>query len=253
MGRLALVGAVALNPLIAFYGANGMSEALFLAAVLYTVRHLACWLDGREVGQLVRAGIGVATAYLIRYEAGAAAIAVIAVVAVASWSHARSGERGAAARPTRSSWACPSPPCSRFGAASWVFVGSPFETFTSVYGNSSQIALMSQWIALKTGQGTSAAPAFLATQVLALGPALLMLPFVAIALIRRSCPRRLAAAPLGAVLVFAGWAFFSGRSFGWLRFEIMAIPSPSSSRSVRVPGDARALRRRTSSLAVAVW
>ncbi len=251
-GRLALVGAVALNPLIAFYGANGMSEALFLAAVLYTVRHLACWLDGREVGQLVRVGIGVATAYLIRYEAGAAAIAVIAIVPVASWSRARSGERGAAAQADAIIVGMPfATVFALWAAASWVFVGSPFETFTSVYGNSSQIALMSQWISLKTGQGTSAAPAFLATQVLALGPALLILPLVAIALIRAKLPTpAVAAAPLGAVLAFAAWAFLSGRSFGWLRFEIMAIPL---AMIVAVGAGALAMRAfsgRTSSLAI---
>jgi len=91
--RLILVGAFALHPLVVYYGANGMSEAPFLFFLVLIVRYLARWLEHRATRSLVIAALGLAGAYLTRYEAAAAAAGAIAIVAAASAMAAPAGQR----------------------------------------------------------------------------------------------------------------------------------------------------------------
>src|SRR5207247_1561770 len=68
-----------------------------------------------------------------------------------------------------------------------IIVGSPCETFTSVYGGSSQIRLGIDYIREATGQGTSAGLVYLAQQLLGLEP---LLPFIALAAAAVALARR---------------------------------------------------------------
>lgn len=225
----ALAATFALHPMILLYAANGMSEAPFLFFLLAATRELLAWNRTREVRSLVWAGGALGLAYLARYEAAMAAVlAVLAVLAI-SWM------RSAASR--RERWEAASADAVIVGfpfgvsfagwaLASWIIVGSPFATFTSAYGNASQVGRASSALAQATGQGTEAAAGYFITQVAVLAP--LGIAFVLgatmIAGVRRNGASFIPLALFGGVLAFAGWAFLSGSSFGWLRFSITVIP-----------------------------
>ena len=200
---------------------------MFLFFLIVTIRYLSRWLGNPTTNSLVVAGLGLAGAYLTRYEAAAAAIAAIGLVAIVSAHRAPSGIRRMTGLADAATFALP------FGAAfalwslaSWIIVGSPFETFTSVYGNSSQVALSAEAIQSSTGRGFVDATVYAITQIQGLEPLLVVaLVLAGIAFLVRRDPRVLAAiAIFGAVLAFSLVAFATGKSFGWLRFYIAVVP-----------------------------
>jgi len=227
--RLALTGVFALHPMIAFYGGNGMSEAWLLFALAWATRRLASWLRSGRTADLVGCGVALAVAYLARYEAVAAAVAVPAVVLAASWLRAEGSrthrrrlalnDAGLVALPAAAAFAA-------WAALSWVIVGHPFETFSSTYGNSAQVELAGSYIAQTAGSGPEGRLAYVGEQVLWLAPALLLvLPLaLLVSLGRRGRPLLAPVAAFGSVLAFQTAAFAHGDTFGWLRFSICAIP-----------------------------
>jgi len=75
-----------LNPMILYYGANGMSEAMFILTLVVTVRYLGRWAQNGETVPLVVAAMALAAAYMTRYEAvvatagGAGAVVLISAL-----------------------------------------------------------------------------------------------------------------------------------------------------------------------------
>ncbi len=167
----------AFNPMIVYYGANGMSEAMFILTMLLTVRYLARWSRDRQIGSLVLAGIAMAAAYMTRYEAAVAAVAsVLSVVIVSSWS-GHGSWRDRLEEGLADAIVFLTPFAATFVAwaiASWLIVGNPFEQFTSVYGVVSQLNVAQTAVAQYTGQGTSAAYVWSARQLLGLEPGLIL-------------------------------------------------------------------------------
>ena len=71
--RLVLVALFAVNPMIVFYSANGMSEAMYLFTLVATTRYLLRWLRGpNDTKSLVYAAVMLGLAFLGRNEAVAA-------------------------------------------------------------------------------------------------------------------------------------------------------------------------------------
>lgn len=228
--RIAMTATLALHPLIVYYGANGMSEALFLLFLLWATVALVHWIRSPTATMhLISCGVALGLSYLTRYEAVGAAGLVIASVGMISFLHARGALGLRMSIASADAIIVTFPFAAAFlgwALASWVIVGSPFETFTSLYGNASQVALGAEGIQQVTGQGTPAADDYVAAQVLGIA---LALPIVgALAALTGLLGRRLEfvgpVAVLGGVLVFAAVAFLTGRSFGWLRFSISAVP-----------------------------
>lgn len=227
--RIVLTILFAVQPMILLYAANGTSEAMFLFFLLVTARYLMRWLDSRRVTSLAVAGLGLALAYWTRYEAVAAALAVVALVAAWGFLTTSGSRKDRTVTGLADGIVVGLPFTAAFALwalASWVIVGSPFETFTSIYGNSSQVSLASGWLRESTGQGTDSAGAYVLDQVIGLAPHLVALLAMASALaLWRRDPKILAVvAVMGGVLLFGAWAFLTGRSFGWLRFYIALIP-----------------------------
>jgi hypothetical protein len=221
----------ALHPLIVLYGANGMSEASFLFFLIFAARQLARWVHTQGVGELVWAGAGLALAYTTRYEAVAAAAAATALTFVAGVTFLRGsgGIRKRAPMALADAIVMGLPFAAAFGAwslASLIIVGSPFETFTSVYGGSNQIALSIEGIRQATGETPAAALGYAARQIIGLQP--LLLPIVgaaALAAVLRRDMRVLAIiAIFGSIILFSLALFLAGKSFGWLRFYIGVVP-----------------------------
>lgn len=226
VAALAISLAFAANPMIVLYGANGMSEAPFLFFLVMTTRQLTRWVATNQVRALAYAGVALGFAYLTRYETVAAVAFAAVLVAVVSYRRFRvdriSGAMGDVlivvlpAAFTFGLWAI----------ISWVIVGSPFETFTSIYGNSAQVARSVEGITAATGSTIPERVHYAASQLAVLVSAMVVVAAAAIAFAALRRDARLAAplAVFGGVITFALVAFISGSSFGWLRFYISVIP-----------------------------
>jgi hypothetical protein len=230
--RLAVTLLFALNPMILYYGANGMSEAMFILTMLICVRYMARWAQSGQVVPLALAGTAMAAAYLTRYEAVVAAIgAVGAVTIISAWRrHGEIRDRAAEGIADGVVFAAP------FGTvfvgwavASWLIVGDPFQQFTSAYGVVSQLQVAQGAVAQITGQGTSAAYWWIAHQILGLEPGIIVLLLLGLAVTfkGRHGLTMPAAAVLGSVVAFAVFGFLTGRTLGWLRYSIDVIPLAS--------------------------
>jgi hypothetical protein len=225
--RLALTACFALHPMIVLYGANSMSEAQFIFFLLLVVRYLMRWIRTNESGALVVTGLGLGLAYLTRYEAVAAAAAVLPIVAIASYVR---NVGNPSARLTLAVCDCLitcTPIAFAFvlwALASWLITGMPFQQFSSAYGNAAQLQAKGL---LHPGLGQEILWAREGISwMLALEP---LVAAVAVICIIRSLSRRdvsilLPAFVLGAVVVFMFWAYSTGTILRSLRYFIVVIP-----------------------------
>ncbi|WP_232547314.1 glycosyltransferase family 39 protein [Propioniciclava soli] len=224
--RFALTAAFALHPLTALSSADGASEAMFTFWCLLVVYPLLAWVRTRDPRELLWAGLALGLAYATRYEAVAPAAAV--VVGVLVWSAITAQERrwqfavndavlvGLPVLASFIGWA----------AASKLIVGEWFATFTSEYGNSAQVSAGRVSIDVSTGRGALPAVGYLLEQTLWMAPLLGALVLLAgiLAWRRREARVLVPLAVFGAVLIFADLVFVLGTSFGWLRFQVGAVP-----------------------------
>ncbi len=227
--RAAIVALFALHPMIIYYAANGMSEAIFMLTLVVAARYVARWLRDGSLAALVVSGIALALGYLTRYEAIPAALGAAALVGIAGALRARGTTRRRALTGLADATVLLVPVIAAFvgfAFASLVIVGNPFEQFTSVYGIVSQLALGAGDAHLQTGQGSAAGYVFIARQVVGLSPAVLALvPLGLIAGGRK--PNAAALAILGTLGMVVAWSVFgfvTGRTLGWLRYSIAVIP-----------------------------
>jgi hypothetical protein len=223
--RLLLTVLFGLHPMIVFYGANGMSEAPFLFFLILSTRCLAAWLATSRLEWQVYTGLSLGAAYLCRYEALPAGLGALAVVAIVSWTRAakNSEQRFATAFCDTAIVAAPFLlAVGVWAVASFVIVGHPFEQFSSIYGNGSQMRTLSF-------QHNLDAAISGVTQVLALEP--LVLAVFGLGLwnaIKQRDVRVLAVlAVLFPVLGFAAWAHMTGAVAPWIRYFIVVIPLSS--------------------------
>ena len=231
-GRLLVTLLFAFNPMIVYYAANGMSEAPFMLALLAAVRYLSRWATSHQVLPLSVAGLAMAAAYLIRYEAVVAAAGAVGVVILLSALRRSGGRRERVGEGMADAAVFAAPFITVFIAwavASWLIVGDPFQQFTSIYGVVSQLTVAQSGVAQVTGQGTSGAYMWVVRQILGLEPGIVLLGLFGLAVTFRG---RLAltmpaVAILGAVVAFAIFGFLSGRTLGWLRYSIAVIPLAS--------------------------
>jgi hypothetical protein len=229
---LAVTLAFAFNPMILYYGANGMSEAMFLLTLVVLVRYLARWAVSGQTMPLVVAGIALAAAYMTRYEAAVAAIGACEVVVMVSALRRHGGPRERIGEGLADAAVLVTPFVIAFvgwALASWLIVGDPFQQFTSIYGVVSQLAVAQSSVAATTGQGTPAAYAWSLHQLIGLEPGILLLGLLGLGATFRgrwglTLP---AVAILGGVVAFAVFGFLTGRTLGWLRYSIAVIPLAS--------------------------
>ncbi|MEC3958498.1 ABC transporter [Nocardia sp. CDC153] len=220
-----LVTAVfALNPMVVFYGGNGMSEALFLFCLCWAVRRLMRWVTTDGVHDLVACGIALGLGYLTRYDALApAATAGVFVFAIGYYRRRAAEHRFAGAAMDLVLVAAPvALAFVVWAATSWLITGQAFQQFTSQYGNS---AILAQEGA--TGpQHPLAAAQYSTGAMLILAPALpLLLPIVgALALRRRELTPVVPMLLCGSVLGFQMLSYATGSTFAFLRFYVAAIP-----------------------------
>lgn len=227
--RWLLVLLFALNPMILYYGANGMSEAMFLFFVVATGRYLTRWLVQPSAGTLSLVGVAIAGAYLTRYEAIGMAITTVALVAIVAFVRGRGGAR------VRRDWVFSEiivvvlPFAAVFvgwALASWLITGHPFEQFSSAYGIDSQVSQTTEFLGDLTGRGTTRVFTYAGAEVFGLVP-LLGIPVVMalmVPLMRRDIRSLAVMVTIGSILAISLVVFLTGRSNGFLRYFIAAIP-----------------------------
>jgi hypothetical protein len=230
--RLLVTLLFALNPMIIYYGANGMSEAMFLVTLVVTVRYLSRWASSRETFPLVVAAIALSAAYMTRYEAVVAAMGAAGVVVLLSAIKRRGSLQARLSEGFADATVLAAPFATAFfgwAFASWLIVRDPFQQFTSIYGVVSQLAVAQPAVAKTTGQGTSAAYLWIARQIVGLEPGIVILGLLALAVTFRGRASMTlpAVAVLGGVVAFAVFGFLTGRTLGWLRYSIAVIPLAS--------------------------
>lgn len=83
---VAIIGAAlyTFNPYIFLYGANGMSEAIFIFMIVWSIIHLTSWLEDGEYQHIVKISFALCFAFLTRYEAipFIAGIAIIVAIVI---------------------------------------------------------------------------------------------------------------------------------------------------------------------------
>lgn len=232
---LTIAAFFALNPMIIFYGSNGMSEAPFIFFMSWAVRRLILWMVDDDVHHLITAGgIAMGLAYLTRYDAVACVAAAGLLVAVTTYRRARSQPR--IRRALLDMIMVSGPGFAAFvgwAAVSWLITGEAFAQFTSQYGNT---AILDQ-----SGQATTdfaSGVLFAAVCSSLLAPTLLPIAVWGVARRWRRPNWQVLLVPLtiyGAALAFQAFSYATGSTFPFLRFYIIAIPLSACLAMLAVP------------------
>ncbi|GAA1862316.1 glycosyltransferase family 39 protein [Pseudonocardia alni subsp. carboxydivorans] len=216
--RAVLTAGTAVAPLLVVYATNGMTEALLLVFLVLAVRRLLRWTagPGRHT-DLVAAGLFLGLGYLARYEAVVAAAAATTLVAAVTLHRTRYRPWAAVGADVLLVGGPAVVAFVLWAGLSWLTVGSPFEQFTSAYGNAALTA---------GGTREPGGLADVAVQLGALAPlgAVVAVAAAVVALRRRDPAAAVPVAVLGSVLAFE-WALRAGgQLFGFLRYQIAVLP-----------------------------
>ncbi|MEV5646730.1 glycosyltransferase family 39 protein [Nocardia sp. NPDC052254] len=217
--------AFALDPMVVFYGANGMSEAPFLFLVIWAARRLIRWCHTDDVHDLCLAGCAFGIAYLARYDSLAAAgAATLFVMGVTVFRSSRRSRRGRIVEALLDGVIIAMPSAIAalgWAFASWIITGQAFAQLSSSYGNTS---------ILEQSGGGAATPLygllFSLAEIVVMGPFLpVLIPVVAVlAWQRRDLEVAAAAVVFGAIMIFAIRNYMTGSTFPFLRFYFAALP-----------------------------
>lgn len=224
--RRVAVAAFALQPMIVVYGASGMSEAASTFCVLWCVRYLLRWSDGRNPFDLALAGLALGVGFTARYEVAPAALGVAVFVAVVTGHGAAARSRLSTVLASVTIVLLPiAVSASLWALTGWVVNHELFATLSSQYGNESQVKSA-------TERGGPLARAASADWVVIAARLSGMQPFVGIAAagaviyaaLMRKATVLVPVVTFGSILAFAAWGQYTSATFGWFRFYLLAIP-----------------------------
>ncbi len=226
--RWVLTATFAFHPMIVLYAINSMSEAMFIFFLLLVARHLQRWLRTHEMSALASTAFYLAALYLTRYEAMAAAAAVVVIVGFATYVGTR---RPTAQRVRATLLDCVivvAPFATAFvlwAFTSWLITGTAFQQLSSAYGNTAQLQSRGLSTSLTLGQELGAVNQAM-HWMLALEPFLPVVVSACVVVVvwRRDWIALAAPAVLGAVLAFMFWAQVTGSVLQLLRYFIVVIP-----------------------------
>ncbi|POR26694.1 glycosyltransferase family 39 protein [Paenibacillus polymyxa] len=139
----------ALNPFILLFGANGLSDSLYIYFIMMTVIEFALWLKDRMTASLIVSGLALAMAFWTRYEAVPLGVAMAGGVVLAiMFLHRNMGRRELAMREklhkVEATWLLLLLPVV-FSGLLWIFfnyliMGNAFYFLNSEYSNTAQSA-----------------------------------------------------------------------------------------------------------------
>ncbi|MCZ8378961.1 ABC transporter [Mycobacterium sp. CPCC 205372] len=235
---LTIAAVFALNPMIVFYGSNGMSEAPFVFFMSWAVRRLILWMVDDDVHHLVTAGgIAMGLAYLTRYDAVACIAAAGLLVGVTTYLRATPAPRFR--RALLDLLMVSGPGTAAFlgwAVISWLITGEAFAQFTSQYGNTAILQQSGQTMPT-VGSGL----VFAGVCILLVAPALLPVTLWAAVRRARGPNWQVLLPPLavyGAALAFQTLGYAAGSTFPFLRFYVIAVPLTACLAMLAVPDGA---------------
>jgi len=233
---LTIAALFALNPMIVFYGSNGMSEAPFVFLLAWASRRLTAWMVDDDVHHLVAAGgIAMGLAYLTRYDAVVTIAGAGLLVGATTYLRARKPPR--LQRALLDLILVSAPGLGAFvgwAFTSWLITGQAFGQFTSQYGNT---AILEQSGA-HGPESPVAGLGYAAVSVSLLAPTLIPIGVWA-GYLRWGRPNwAVLLVPVvmyGGVLAFQSYTYAAGTTFGFLRYYIIAIPFAAALAILAVP------------------
>lgn len=240
---LAVAVLFAVNPMIVFYGSNGMSEAPFIFFMSWAVRRLILWMADDDVHHRDRG----------RHRHGAGLSHPLRRRGVhrrrrpgGRDHHLSAGAGSTAAAPGLLDLLMVSGPGTAaflgWAVISWLITGEAFAQFTSQYGNAAILEQSGQQApTFGTGVGFALACIFLMAPTL--------LPIATWALVRRRRQSRwqvliVPVAIFGAALTFQALSYATGSTFPFLRFYIIAVPLTAFLAVLAVPDGMPAVVKR---------
>lgn len=226
--RYLLVAAFALNPMIFFYSANGMSEMTLIFLSVATLLLYLEWWRTRRRSPIVGMGVTTSLAFLARYDA----LVLAAVLTVILYLHRLTdpGRKRGEAEGTALTFMAPvGYVVLMWVYFNWTIMGDPLYFATSPYSNAGQIKYQLALLPHITGMKGDLLRTVGVTlqQLWLLFPPFILLSLGALAIAARR--RDL----LGFGLVASAWSFpvftwvnlFAGQSALFLRYFILAIPT----------------------------
>ena len=223
------VAAFAMNPVIVIYGGSGMSEAAEIFCLLWMTRNVLRWVRSRDVGHLAWVGIALGVAYLARYEIAFSAVATATLVALITLANPAGIDRRTLWQQTILNILIVGFPIAvafaLWALTGWITTGDLFATLSSNYGNAGQIATAAMRGITAERSGNNQ-PLVIATRLLAMQPftGLAIVLAGGVAALQRRVDPLVGVFTFGSILLFAVWGQFTGTTFGWFRFYILAIP-----------------------------
>ncbi len=223
----------AFHPYVFYYGANGMSEAMFMFFLIYCVCNLTLWMRDGGDPSLIRMAFGLAGGFLVRYETIPFALGLgvcIVLTILCDPGQNRFWESGGAGSKKKERyyyaesslimlytplaytilmWIC----------VCWMITGNPLYFLNSNYSNTAQSSM-----AVRVGSVRELA------QYVLLRATPFLTVFLAIVLVRLFQKRLLRSDffcllfLVMSLLVFHTLMYWHGSSFGWLRFFCYSLP-----------------------------
>lgn len=218
-----------LNPMILFFGANGMSEAIAICFIVASTYFLISYLNTKRITYILKLGASVSLAVMSRWEMGALIPVIILILATSVYLNPIN-KRFQKAEGIILLFSTPVIfTIVIWILANWVIMGNPFNFLTSIYSNTSQSGqLFQQEYVFKELLGNFGTVfLFVSKRIFFLYPAYLVIgtlifikaiknkkTLLPISLLLLSLP----------ILIFQLALLYKGQSFGWLRFFIYIIP-----------------------------
>ncbi|URJ43507.1 glycosyltransferase family 39 protein [Paenibacillus polymyxa] len=225
----------ALNPFILLFGANGLSDSLYIYFIMMTVIEFALWLKDRMTASLIVSGLALAMAFWTRYEAVPLGVAMAGGVVLAiMFLHRNMGRRELALREklhkVEATWLLLLLPVV-FSGLLWIFfnyliMGNAFYFLNSEYSNTAQSAeLLNDDKFVEIFSNPLVALKFIASKILWYS-----VPLFAILFIRLLSGRLFRWGTLIILLLFLsvpGLQFvlmMKQSSYGWFRYFMYVFP-----------------------------
>jgi len=216
------------NPFIFLYGANGMSEMMFVFSIVWLITSFTDWVRHERISSLIQVGLSLAMGFWIRYEAVAIGVAATICLIIALYLKS---QRSANSKKSSSFYSrlqsslliVLMPPV--FSGFVWVLLnylmmGDPLYFLRSGYSNTAFVQDLSAELLSMKGNFMAIIP-FAARKML-----FFIIPF-AVLLLCRMITKKWANWDMIvlALLVFSIPAMqaamlFQGASYGWLRFFV---------------------------------
>jgi hypothetical protein len=220
----------ACHPYIFYYGANGMSEDIFMFFLIYCVCNLTLWLRDGTAGYISKMAFGLAGGFLVRYETipFAAGLGICVILNILCNQEQKIFWNAAGKKKERyfyveATLAMLYTPAIYAGIVwimiCWAITGNPLYFFNSSYSNSAQSTMAAKVTSI---MGLAKYVGFRAMPFLTFFLAVVLIRIIRRRLLRSDffCLLILVMSLLG----FHTFMYWHGSSFGWLRFFCYSLP-----------------------------